>query len=82
MHGGGSELAEAAWLEKNPLGAEIGCGRKFETFVFKAGKPCKVKECGCGLPEQASSEIDSLAANDRKTATSNHYKLCKKYAKM
>lgn len=57
---------------------EIGCGRKFETFVFR-----KIKgrcECGCGLPKFTPSEIDSLPANDRRTANANHLRLCRKYA--
>jgi len=57
---------------------KIGCGRFFETFVFKTiGGQC---ECGCGLPVFDPSEIDSLHANDAKTADRNHITLCKKYA--
>jgi hypothetical protein len=57
---------------------EIGFGRKFETFVFKATK--KLCECGCGLPVIDPREIDSLSANDHITADSNHMKMCRKYA--
>ena len=57
----------------------IGCDRKFETFVFKALRgECA---CGCGLPNFRASEIDSLAANDHKTANANHMKMCRKWAK-
>ena len=58
----------------------IGCDRYFETFVFNIGKgKCS---CGCGLPEIIPSEIDSLPANDAKTADANHMKLCRKYASL
>jgi hypothetical protein len=62
------------------LDQEIGCGRKFETFVFKAGTPCAVKDCGCGMPD-GGSEIDSLSANDAGEAQKNHMALCRKYAR-
>lgn len=57
---------------------EIGCDRKFETFVFEkiAGR-CA---CGCGIPKFEPCVIDSLPANDRATANRNHVKLCRKYA--
>jgi hypothetical protein len=57
----------------------IGCDRKYETFVFKAGEPCKSETCGCGLPEINGSELDSLSANDAKTAANNHLILCRKF---
>lgn len=55
----------------------IGCDRTYETFVFEAGSPC---ECGCGLPGMGSDEIDTLPANDAKTANANHMAMCRKYA--
>lgn len=59
---------------------EIGYGRKYETMVFKAGKPCDAKGCGCGLPALADGvELDSAIANDAKTATANHYELLRKW---
>jgi hypothetical protein len=58
----------------------IGCDRKYETFVFKAGSPCKDKDCNCGLPSIDGSELDTLAANDADTAGRNHMELCEKYA--
>ena len=60
---------------------EIGCDRKYETFVFKAGERCKAKGCGCGLPDIDGSELDSLAANDAGTATKNHREMCAKVAR-
>ena len=56
---------------------QIGCDRLFETFVFYAIGTCKE---GC-CPRFTGNEIDSLPANDRKTANRNHLKLCRKYAK-
>ena len=56
----------------------IGCDRYFETFVFKLTKgQC---DCGCGLPNFSTSEIDSLPADDAKTADKNHRTLCRKYS--
>ncbi|SRR5579883_1678080 len=79
-HGRGSEVEESKWLSKHPLGEQVGCDRLFETMVFKAGKPCTAKSCGCGMPAVIGHELNCLGANDRKTATANHYELCHKYA--
>jgi hypothetical protein len=77
---GGSEVTEGAWLKENYPGEDIGYGRKYETFVFRLGK--ETCPCGCGLPVLSKwSEIDSLGANDAKTATENHRKLCDKWSK-
>lgn len=63
--------------EEGPL--EIGLGRTFETFVFKASD--NLCTCGCGLNLiHDYTEIDSLAANTRAEATENHMKLCVKWA--
>lgn len=61
--------------------ADVGCGRKFETFVFRLG--ADICECGCGDREIAEwSEIDSLAANDVRAATENHEAMCQKYERV
>jgi len=60
---------------------EIGCGRKFETFVFKAGPVCNDPKCDCGLPTQGGGEIDSLPANTAGNAQRNHYEMCEKYSR-
>ena len=72
---------DAAYMKK--FGYEtIGCDRKYETFVFKAGAPCKVKGCGCGMPALAdTSELDSKGYNDAGSATKGHMELCRKWAK-
>lgn len=58
----------------------VGCDRLYETYVFRTTKgKC---ECGCGLPLINYSEIDSLPANDARTATKNHMKLCQKWASL
>ncbi len=60
---------------------EIGCGRKYETMVFLAGKPCASKECGCGLPAISGSELDFEGYNDARAANAGHLDLCKKWSK-
>lgn len=59
---------------------EIGCGRTYETYVFrKLDGHC---ECGCGLPSFDLSEVDSEGANDDVEARSNHMLMCHKYARI
>ena len=88
-----ASVHDSAWLEKNRYRKgddfdahyfnrfgyqEIGCGRKYETYVFHAsGAEC---ECGCGLPKIDFSELDFLPANDAKTARASHMELCHKWA--
>lgn len=58
---------------------EVGCGRKFETFVFRLGGKC---DCGtdCGQRAVADwSEIDSRAANTPGEATKAHEAMVRKY---
>lgn len=63
--------------------AEIGCGRFYETFVFKwtTGARCAIQGCICGGVPNADDlrEIDSLCANTREEAEANHWKLVEKY---
>ena len=92
-----AQYTDAAWLaaNKSKLGDEfnfaymqkfgydtIGCDRTYETMVFRAGKRCERKDCGCGLPELASSELEFIGSNDPKTATAGHHKLVAKWAKI
>ena len=63
--------------EKESKYRDIGCDRKFETFVFRRGVKCT---CGCGEWRIGEGEIDALYANDVGTAHKNHMKMCKKYA--
>lgn len=74
---GGSEATEARYLTDNPLGADIGYGRKFETLVFQYEGEC---DCGCGLPHTIGFELDSSCYNDRKSANEGHLAMCKKWA--
>lgn len=60
---------------------EIGCERKYETMVFKAGVPCKSKTCGCGLPTIDGSELDFGGYNDAGAATRGHMALCRKWGR-
>ena len=59
---------------------EIGFGRKYETMVFRVVGHCDAEGCGCGLPRIDGSELDYEGANDAKTATENHNKLCHEWA--
>ena len=79
-HSGGSEAAEAKWLEKNYPGENIGCDRKYETFVFRAALTDK-RSC-CQYRPTGWGEIDSLPANDSNLAYANHMKLCDKWSKI
>lgn len=80
-HSGGNERAEAEWLKENWPGEDIGWDRKYETMVFRAGKPCDDPECGCGMPELADgTELDTLGANKAGKARANHMALCEKWA--
>jgi len=70
---------DAAYMKR--FGFEnIGCDRKYETFVFRAGKPCDAPDCGCGLPAISGDELETLSANDAATAGKNHMTLCRKFA--
>ena len=60
---------------------EIGCDRRFETMVFRAGQPCTAKGCKCGLPVINGSDLDFLGYANADHATKGHLKLCKKWAK-
>ena len=86
---------DAPWLEKNRhlLGddfdaaymkrfgyEEVGLDRKYETMVFRAGKPCVAKGCNCGLPGIDGSELDFAGYNTAEDATKGHMKLLRKWA--
>jgi len=61
----------------------IGAGEDsfFETYVFKAGKLCDVKDCGCGMPALADgNEIDGERTATAGAATEAHMRYCLKYA--
>ena len=60
---------------------EIGCDRKYETMVFKAGKRCGVAGCGCRLPDIGSIELEYLPYNDAGSAAKGHLALCRKWSK-
>lgn len=80
---GASEQTEAAWLEKNYPGRDIGPNRKYETMVFLAGEPCAAKDCGCGLPTLANATERAVGCYmTAKEATEGHRALCAEWAKM
>src|SRR5689334_22405875 len=60
---------------------EIGFGRTYETFVFRAGAPCMEEICGrCGLPGIDGSELDSEGYNNAGDATRGHMAMCEKWS--
>lgn len=76
---GRGEARLADYMQK--IGFEdIGCGRKYETMVFVAGKPCDADGCNCGLPSITGSELDMAGYNDAGAATAGHLAMCKKWA--
>lgn len=58
---------------------EVGCDRRYESYVFPAGPSHLVPPC-CQFTPKDWGEIDSLPANDAATAIANHMALCEKYA--
>jgi hypothetical protein len=59
---------------------EVGCDRKYETMVFRAGETCARPGCNCGLPEIDGSEVDFAGYNVAGDAAAGHLRLCRKYA--
>jgi hypothetical protein len=78
-HSGGSERTESIWLKQNWPGEDVGFGRKYETMVFMAGKPCDAKGCNCGMPESNGRELDFRGYNTAREATEGHMELCRKW---
>jgi hypothetical protein len=70
---------DAAYMERFGY-EEIGSDRKYETMVFKAGEPCTVEGCCCGLPKISGSNIDFDAYNDAGSAAKGHLDMCQKWA--
>jgi hypothetical protein len=62
---------------------EIGSGRTYETFVFRAtGERCERIECNCDQPEWTGSEVDSEGYTERGDAQRGHYAMCEKWARI
>jgi hypothetical protein len=57
---------------------EIGCGRKYETMVFKAKKS---KEKCCQYVQVSGEDVDFDGYNCPKKAREGHLRLCKKWSK-
>jgi len=77
---GRGEQAEAEYIRKVGY-EEIGYGRKFETMVFRAGKPCSAPGCSCGLPELSPpNELDFEGYNTPGEAAAGHARLCQTVA--
>ena len=76
----GHEATEAAWLQQNPNGEEIGCDRFYETMVFLAGHPCQLEGCNCGLPAIQGNELDTGCYQTAGEARTGHMELCRKWS--
>jgi len=61
---------------------EIGLGRKYETMVFRAGKPCARPGCMCGVPDHDGRELDFEAYNTAGEAQAGHEAMVAKYVRM
>lgn len=73
---GGKRVADY----KNKIGFEdIGFDRKYETMVFRAGKVCVSKECGCGLPSIDGGDLYFRGYNKAVDAASGHLEACYKF---
>lgn len=60
---------------EDPLWHEIGCGRTFETMVFRV-LPEGLCECGCGMPSMNRSELATEGYNDAAEAQEGHMAMC------
>lgn len=58
---------------------EIGCGRKYETMVFKA-VPGKAENACCPFTQRDGRDLDSDGYNDASAAYAGHLAMCKKWA--
>lgn len=60
---------------------EIGCDRKYETYVFAIGN--EVCECGCGQREFSNGprEVAAYGANEPGKARQNHMDMCYRVAR-
>lgn len=72
------DMFDYAYMNRFGYG-EIGADRKYESMVFKAGKPCDRPECMCGLPDIDSSELDFRGYNTAGEAAQGHMELVKKW---
>lgn len=90
-----ADVADPAWLRANRhlrgdefdaaymkrFGYEaVGYNRLYETMVFRAGKPCSSRKCGCGLPQISGHELDFEGYMTAAAATRGHMALCEKWA--
>jgi hypothetical protein len=81
LHSKGNEKDEAEWMRVNWPGEDIGCGRKYETMVFKAGARCTKKGCECNMPAIGGSELDIHGYQTRGQAQAGHLQMCKKWSR-
>ena len=53
---------------------EVGCGRKYETMVFKV-----IDHRDCGCPDVEFAELDCRGYNNHQDATRGHIAVCRKW---
>lgn len=81
LEGKGDER-RADWMTKVGF-EEIGYERTYETMVFRAGTPCTLPDCHCGLPQLAdASEVDFSGYNSAGDAAAGHYAMCERWASL
>jgi hypothetical protein len=69
------------WQRKNWPGAEVGCGRYYETMVFHTSSLCEADLCGqCGMPNHNGHGLDMLGYQTAAEANRGHMAMCRKYA--
>jgi hypothetical protein len=75
---------EADFLRRTKGGEDIGCGRKFETMVFKA-KLFKIKKGSktcCPYRQVSGGSVDCVGYNRPEEAFEGHMKLCEKWSRI
>jgi hypothetical protein len=70
---------DAAYMKRFGF-MEIGYQRTYETMVFRAGLPCTIESCACGLPGISGSELDFAAYNKAGDAAAGHMLMVEKWA--
>ncbi len=76
-----STVGEYVTCENRQEFEQIGVGRLYETFVFRAtGERCSRPECMCDQPEWTGGELDLEGYNLRGDAQRGHYAMCEKWA--
>lgn len=77
---GQGDERERSWMKQCGF-EEIGCDRKYETMVFRAGRRCNEPTCDCRMPGlDDPTELDFQGYNRAGDATRGHLAMCEKWA--